>query len=114
MEEIENILGCYVSITIGDYNDTQKAKDLASEQGELFRSYIWGEKGICDTLKKLKREDYGKDLTLVLFQYYVFLHRRKKRALKVGDEVLISGVLFTGSMLPPDLPVSVGGGRLFP
>jgi len=71
MEENENILGCYVSTTIGNYNDDQKARDLASEKGKSFRTYIWGEKGICDTLKKLKHKDYGKDLILALFQFYV-------------------------------------------
>ncbi len=46
-------------------------RDLANEQGDLFRTYIWGEGKICDTLEKLKNEDYGKDLVLVLFQFYV-------------------------------------------
>lgn len=67
----ENILGCYVSCPAVYYDADQKTKDLASEQGELFLAYIWGEKGICDTLKKLKHQDYGKDLILILFQFYV-------------------------------------------
>src|SRR5580658_6997988 len=66
-----NILGCFVSITSGKRDDDQKTKETASAQGELFRSYIWGEKGICNFLKKLNHEDYGKDLKLVLFQFYV-------------------------------------------
>lgn len=37
----------------------------------LFKAYIWGKKGICDTLKKLKHKNYGKDLKLALFQFYV-------------------------------------------
>jgi len=37
----------------------------------------------------------------------------KIRALKVGDEVLISGVVFTGRD-PEDLPVFASGGRLVP
>ena len=71
MSDNSNILGCYVSITSGKYDDDQKTKDLASEQGQLFRTYIWGEKGICDTLKKLKHQNYGKDLILILFQFHV-------------------------------------------
>ncbi len=36
-----------------------------------FKPYIWGETGICDFLKTLKFEDYGADLELALFQFYV-------------------------------------------
>jgi hypothetical protein len=59
MNEKDNILGCFVSSMGGD------------ESGVLFRSYIYGEKGIKNTLKKLKHEDYGKDIALILFQFYV-------------------------------------------
>jgi len=59
MNEKVNIIGCFVSSMNGDYN------------GDLFRSYIWSDKGISDTLKKLKYEDYGKDMMLILFQFYV-------------------------------------------
>jgi len=71
MNDNSNILGCYVSISSGNYDDDLKTKEIASEQGKLFRSHIWGEKGICDTFKKLKREDYGSDMMLILFQFYV-------------------------------------------
>lgn len=52
-------------------NDPQAKKDIALEQGRLFRSYIWGEKGLIGILKTLDRSDYGEDLKLVLFQFYV-------------------------------------------
>ena len=55
----DNILGCYVSSTIGD------------DKGSLFRSYIWGKNGICEFLKKPKWKTYGNDLAIVLFQFYV-------------------------------------------
>jgi len=71
MNDNNNILGCYVSVTQAYPDADQQTKDLATEQGRLFRTYIWGEKGICDTLKKLNHEDYGKDLILALFQFYV-------------------------------------------
>jgi len=71
MNDNNNILGCYVSVTQAYPDADQQTKDLATEQGQLFRTYIWGEKGICDTLKKLHHEDYGKDLILALFQFYV-------------------------------------------
>ena len=59
MDEKINIIGCFVSSMNGDDN------------GDLFRSYLWEEKGICHTLKKLKHEDYGKDILMILFQFYV-------------------------------------------
>jgi hypothetical protein len=59
MDEKDNILGCFVSSMIGDDN------------GNSFSKYIYSQKGLCGTLKKLKHEDYGKDLVLILFQFYV-------------------------------------------
>jgi len=67
----KNIFGCYASITQPYQDDDQKTKDLYVEQGKIFRNYIWGENSLCETLKKLKNEDYGKDLLLALFQFYV-------------------------------------------
>ncbi len=71
MNDTKNIFGCFVSATQPYPDASQEEKDLALEQGRVFRSYIWRDNGICDTLKKLKHEDYGKDLKLVLFQFYV-------------------------------------------
>jgi hypothetical protein len=71
MRDKSNILGCFISGPAIYYDADQRTKDLASEQGEIFRTYIWSEKGICDTLKKLNHQDYGKDLILILFQFYV-------------------------------------------
>lgn len=71
MSENTNILGCYVSITQAYPDASQQTKDLVAEQGRLFRTYIFGEKGINEPLKKLNHKDYGKDLILALFQFYV-------------------------------------------
>ena len=71
MSDTENIFGCFVSITQPYQSAPQETKDLAQEQGQLFRAYIWREKGICDMLKQLKNKDYGGDLSIVLFQFYV-------------------------------------------
>ena len=71
MNNDKNIFGCYVSITQAYPDADQQTKDLATQQGRLFRSYIWGEKGICEILKNLNNESYGKDLKLALFQFYV-------------------------------------------
>ncbi|MBB1646776.1 hypothetical protein [Sphingobacterium sp. UME9] len=53
------IIGCFASTNMGD------------EQGVLFRTYIWGDKGIGDVLKALRYEDYGNDMKRILFQFYV-------------------------------------------
>lgn len=59
MNKKDNILGCFVSSMSGEGS------------GALFRAYIYGENGISNALKKLKYEDYGNDLMLILFQFYV-------------------------------------------
>ena len=53
-----NIIKFYVSSNMGD------------ENGSLFRTYIWGIKGI-DNLLKLNYQNYGADMKLILFQFYV-------------------------------------------
>ena len=71
MENKSNILGCYVSYPSLMYDATEEQKKEAKEYGDLFCSYIWGGEGICETLKKLKHENYGENLILILFQFYV-------------------------------------------
>lgn len=53
------IIGCFASTNMGD------------EQGVLFRTYIWGDKGIGNVLKALSYEEYGNDMKRILFQFYV-------------------------------------------
>lgn len=71
MEEKDKFIECFVSVTHPYHHASQQVKDLAVEQGKLFRSYIWGENAISNTLKKLRSENYGKDLMIILFQFYV-------------------------------------------
>ena len=71
MEDNTDILGCFVFGASTYFEDDQKTKDLASEQSKLFSSYIFGNKGISEILKKLKHKDYGEDLMLILFKFYV-------------------------------------------
>lgn len=71
MSDDKNIFGCYVSYPSLMYDAIELQKENAKKQGDLFRQYVWGEEGICDTLKKLNRDDYGKDLKLALFQFYI-------------------------------------------
>jgi hypothetical protein len=67
----ENILGCFVSWAANYADEDPAIEKLREEKSELFDTYIWGEFGIRDPLKTLKRSDYGEDLKLALLQFYV-------------------------------------------
>ena len=67
MEVKDNIFGCFFKVGFDPGLSEHDFTNLAN----VFRAYIWGEKGICDTLKKLRHADYGKDLRSALFQFYV-------------------------------------------
>lgn len=77
MEENNEILGCFVSCqsTLYDENKSEieriKEQKIINEECKLFRSYIWGESGINNILKKLKHKNYGKDIELILLEFYI-------------------------------------------
>ncbi|AZA75186.1 Imm44 family immunity protein [Chryseobacterium indoltheticum] len=71
MTNDKNIFGCFVSYPSLMYDATEDQKSTAKHQGDLFHTYIYGDNRICNTLKTLNSEDYGKDLKLALFQFYV-------------------------------------------
>ncbi|MGP1994257.1 hypothetical protein D9V96_020420 [Zobellia laminariae] len=71
MEDNTNIFGCFVSGPSFNYDDSDVIKDLGKLKGKEFREYIWGLKGISNTLKELKHKDYGKDLKMILFQFNI-------------------------------------------
>lgn len=63
----DSILGCFLKV---GFDPNLKAPDL-KKRGDLVSSYIWGERGIDNKFKKLKSVDYGEDLKLALFEFYV-------------------------------------------
>lgn len=67
MEMKDNIFGCFFKVGFDPNLSEQDFTAIAN----TFKTYIWGDKGICDTLKKLKHADYGEDLVLALFQFNV-------------------------------------------
>ena len=71
MNTDNNILGCFVSGMATHADDNQIARDISEKKGKEFRSYIWGNKGISNVLSELNHKDYGKDLILILFQFYI-------------------------------------------
>ena len=95
------ILGFVVSSHASLRRADENAVDAAEIKGELFRSYIWGEAGICSALKALRHEDYGADLVLVLMQFYVnpvpYLRQRlaeiepyRKREKSIGIPIIVN------------------------
>lgn len=70
-EKNDNILGCFVSGPARYPEADAETIDRLNRKGELFRSYIWGEFGIDQYLKMLKSANYGKDLQLALFEFYL-------------------------------------------
>ncbi|GCB34059.1 hypothetical protein [Bacteroides faecalis] len=66
-----NILGCFTSSGGYEASDTDLIRKTKDKKDDLFCSYIWGEKGINNKLALLKREDYGSDMNLILFEFYV-------------------------------------------
>lgn len=71
MNRDNNILGCTVIGQSVLYNDSQELKDSASKNGKIFRSYVYGNNGIYSIIDKLNYQNYGKDLELILFQFYI-------------------------------------------
>ncbi|HSU28160.1 MAG TPA: hypothetical protein VLJ68_07250 [Chitinophagaceae bacterium] len=63
----DNIFGCFLKVGFDPNLSEQDFVNL----DKAFTPYIWGEKGISHSLKKLKHWDYGKDLILALFQFNV-------------------------------------------
>ncbi|MCV9926617.1 hypothetical protein OIU83_03095 [Flavobacterium sp. LS1R49] len=97
----DNILGCFLNVGFDPNLSEQDFIDLA----DMFRTYIWGEKGICDPLKKLKHENYGKDLILILFQFNVnpssleLLHLKeienyRKKEKSIGIPIIVNNENF--------------------
>jgi hypothetical protein len=85
----DSILGCFASFRMND------------DEGDTFRAYIWGEKGICAPLKTLEREVYGKDMCLILFKFRVNpipyelehleeIEKYRKREKAIGISIVIN------------------------
>lgn len=66
----KNIFGCFVSNT-ADARWSESERNAAFEVGRNFRSYLWAPGGFVDTIKKLEHSNYGEDLVMVLFQFYI-------------------------------------------
>ena len=89
----DSIFGCFVKTTA---DSTLNNEEQVFEKGKLFRTYIFGEKGIKQQVKELKNTTYGKNLKLILFQFYVYLlqdlepvdYRKKEKS--IGIPIVIN------------------------
>lgn len=70
-QDDENILGCFISWAANYADEDPATIELREKKSKLFSTYIWNEVGVAESLKTLKRSDYGQDLKLALFQFYV-------------------------------------------
>ncbi|MEQ8926681.1 MAG: hypothetical protein RLO81_12750 [Fulvivirga sp.] len=68
---MDNILGCFVSGPSTYYDSSPADIEVASQCGEIFNTFIWGTDGLSERIKSLKHKDYGKDLILILYQFYL-------------------------------------------
>lgn len=66
-----SILGCFVSGPATYHDDNSTTRELLGRKGETFRKYVWGPLGVRDHLSTLRRQNYGRDLDLVLFKFYL-------------------------------------------
>lgn len=89
----DNIFGCFVKTTA---DSTLNNQEQVFEKGKLFRTYIFGEKGINHQFKELINSHYGDNLKLILFQFYVYLlqdlepvdYRQKEKS--IGIPIVIN------------------------
>jgi hypothetical protein len=71
MNLINNILGCFVASGYAYAEDSQEIKSKSIANGEIFDSYIYKEKGVYEIISRLERDNYGRDMELILFQFHV-------------------------------------------
>jgi hypothetical protein len=92
MSKDNSLFGCFVKTTA---DSTFNNEEQVFEKGKLFRTYIFGEKGIDKQLKEIRNIDYGSDLELILFQFYVYLLQDlepmeyRKREKSIGIPIVI-------------------------
>ena len=67
----DNMFGCFVSGPSILWDATEQDERNAEKKGQLFRQYIWGDNGIDNILKQVINVEYGKDVKLILFQFYL-------------------------------------------
>lgn len=94
-EKHDNILGFYSSVE-HQYLETEAQAEKVDAQDEEFRSYVWGKNGVSDKVLALKHSDYGRDLELILFEFYIF-----------PNETVIAHLKELGSYRPKEKSIGI-------
>lgn len=71
MDTDNSLFGCFVSGPSQTWEDSTDTRLLLEERGRLFRSYVWGESGLCPRLKSLRADAYGEDVRLILLAFSI-------------------------------------------
>lgn len=71
MENGKGLLGCFLSYPTLLYDASEKEERDAKSKGDLFRTYVWGERGVDSVFKRFDFTKYGEDLILILFKFKV-------------------------------------------
>ncbi len=103
--ENTNILAFFISYPSLPIDAAEKTSEEAIKNGDEFRSYIWGGKGIDVLLKSLSYADYGRDLKRILFQFYIMpcdyerihikeIEQYRKKEKSIGIPVVVERSFF--------------------
>ena len=98
------LLGCYVSTSTNSTLD-KYYQELAFEKGKIFRDYIFGKNGLKNIINKLNSENYGNEINLILFEFYInpveqyfnYINKRinyRKKEKSIGIPVVITDEIF--------------------
>lgn len=75
MESKNSIFGCFILGPSSVYIEDEMLMEQIDRQNELimnsFEVYIWGNKGIDIKFKETNYIDYGEDMKLILFEFYL-------------------------------------------
>jgi len=65
------IIGFFSSVE-HTYDESEEEERRIDGLDEEFRSYLSGKTGLSDKLGRLDYKEYGRDLMLILYQFYIF------------------------------------------
>ncbi len=82
MENNSNLFGCFVSSGALEWDDPVQLKNKMRALNAEFRTYIFGNNGICPLLKLLSNDKYGNDLRIILLEFYVLPSQDQRKTIR--------------------------------
>ncbi len=70
-ENDDGMIGFFVSGPATYFDTDPDTRELLEKKRNIFRPYVWSELGVRELLKTLHRRDYGENLDLILFKFYL-------------------------------------------